>query len=72
MINATSEDFRKRFDMGLECYLAGKWSDSRLHLTEAAKIGKNDGPTKNILNYMKKFDNVAPETWKNYRPLTEK
>lgn len=60
MINSTTDDFKKRFELGLECYLAGKWADSRLHLTEAAKIGKNDGPTKNILNYMKKFEFVAP------------
>lgn len=72
MVNATSEEFRKRFELGLDCYLGGKWADSRLHLMEASKIGKADGPTRNILNYMKKFEFVAPQSWQNYRPLTEK
>lgn len=31
MINASSEDFRKRFEMGLDSYIAGKWSDAKLH-----------------------------------------
>ena len=40
-------------------------------LNEALKYSKNnDGPTNNILNYMKKFDYLVPEGWKNYRPLT--
>ncbi len=44
-----------------------------LSLNEALKYSKtNDGPTNNILNYMKKFDYMVPESWKNYRPLTEK
>ena len=42
-------------------------------LNEALKYSKtNDGPTNNLLAYMKKFDYVVPDTWKNYRPLTEK
>lgn len=42
-------------------------------LYEALKYSKNnDGPTNNILNYMKRFDYMMPESWKNYRPLTEK
>ena len=39
-------------------------------LNEALKYSKIDGPTNNILNYMKKFEYLVPEGWKNYRPLT--
>ena len=42
-------------------------------LNEALKYSKtNDGPTNNLLNFMKKYDYLVPETWKYYRPLTEK
>jgi len=32
----------------------------------------NDGPIKTLMNYMKEFKFVAPESWKGYRELTEK
>jgi hypothetical protein len=72
LIHCLPEDFRKRFDLGVNCYLKGKWGDSRLHLSEALKFHNNDGPTKTLLSYMKKFNYVAPGTWKQYRPLTSK
>ncbi len=30
MVNAVPFDFRLRFDEGVKCYLAGKWSDAKL------------------------------------------
>jgi hypothetical protein len=30
MINCVSEEFRNRFDLGLNCYLSGKWPDAKL------------------------------------------
>lgn len=41
-------------------------------LLEALKYSKGDGPTRNLLNYIKKYDYVCPDNWKEYRPLTEK
>lgn len=41
-------------------------------LCEALKFRNNDGPTKTILNYMKRYNFNAPSDWKNFRPLTSK
>lgn len=30
MIDAVSPEFKKRFDMGLDCYINGKWPDAKL------------------------------------------
>lgn len=30
MVDATSDDFKKRFSTGLEAYLAGKWPDAKM------------------------------------------
>ena len=30
MFGAKSEEFKKRFDLGLECYLNGSWGDAHL------------------------------------------
>lgn len=30
MVDAISPQFRKRFELGLDCYINGKWSDSKL------------------------------------------
>lgn len=30
MVNALPENFYKKFEAGLECYLAGNWPDARL------------------------------------------
>ena len=80
MINSLTPAFRNSFELGVNNYLKGKWGDSRLKylylyhsLCEALKHkGHQDGPTKTLLNYMKKFDFVAPADWKNFRPLTSK
>lgn len=72
MLQSLPEEFRKRFELGVNCYLKGKWGDSRLHLSEALKYRNSDGPTKTLLAYMKKSNFTAPSTWKQYRPLTSK
>ncbi len=30
MVDCLPEDFKKRFELGVKCYLKGKWGDSRL------------------------------------------
>jgi hypothetical protein len=30
MMQSLPEEFRKRFELGVSCYLKGKWGDSRL------------------------------------------
>ena len=41
-------------------------------LSEGLKFRMHDGPSKTLLQYMKKFNFTAPSTWKQYRPLTSK
>ena len=72
LVDAIPVDFRKRFELGVNSYLKGKWGDARLHLSEALKFKNGDGPTKTLLGYMKKFNFAAPADWKQYRALTSK
>lgn len=30
MVDAVSNEFRKRFELGLDCYINGKWADAKL------------------------------------------
>lgn len=66
-------DFLKKSDMAYRNYEAGEWAVGKDMLESLeAMLGRADGPSQTLLNYMKLFNYVAPSTWKGYRELSEK
>jgi len=66
------QEFRSLWEEGLEAYINGNWKRARLMFDRCLVTKENDGPSHTLLNYMKGFDYIAPESWKGYRELTEK
>ena len=58
------EQFYTCYNAGVQAYLQGDWEDARCLLDEAAFYRPCDGPTSQILNYMKKVGPMPPATWR--------
>ena len=56
--------FYHKYNLGIEHYLDGKWRNARELLQEASKIYQGDGPTRQLLQYMKSKNYEAPINWK--------
>ena len=67
-----SELFYSNFEEGLNHYLYGDWEEASNFLYRALYLDNSDGPTKTILEYIKKNEYKAPEDWDGYRVLTSK
>jgi len=67
-----SELFYSNFEEGLNHYLYGDWEEASSFLYRALYLDNSDGPTKTILEYIKKNEFKAPEDWDGYRVLTSK
>ena len=67
-----SELFFSNFEEGLNHYLYGDWEEASNFLYRALYLDNSDGPTKTILEYIKKNEYKAPEDWDGYRVLTSK
>ena len=67
-----SELFYSNFEEGLNHYLYGDWEEASSFLYRALYLDNSDGPTKTILEYIKKNKFKAPEDWDGYRVLTSK
>mmetsp|Transcript_32833 Transcript_32833/g.32060 ORF Transcript_32833/g.32060 Transcript_32833/m.32060 type:complete len:111 (-) Transcript_32833:39-371(-) len=69
-----TQEFFTLFDKGMNCYLNGEWEEARQHfeMVEVLKEVGADYPSKCLLEYMKDFNFVAPDSWDGYRVLTEK
>ena len=63
--------FTPLFEKGFVNYLTGEWPTAKEALQEAQAI-LPDGPSRFLLQYMKRFDYVAPAGWKGFRRLDEK
>jgi len=64
--------FRELFDLGFEYYIKGRWRESREILKAGLKIKKHDGPSRVLVDYMKRYFYVVPHDWKGYRLLADK
>ena len=67
-----SELFYSNFEEGLNHYIYGDWEEASSFLYRALYLDNSDGPTKTILEYIKKNEFKAPEDWDGYRVLTSK
>ena len=64
--------FYRNFEEGLQHYIDGDWEEASTFLYRALYLDNADGPTKTILEYIKKLNYKAPEDWDGYRVLTSK
>jgi class 3 adenylate cyclase len=70
--NQKSSLFYTNFEEGLSHYIDGEWEEAASFLYRALYLDNTDGPTKTILEYMKKLKYKAPDDWDGYRVLTSK
>ena len=64
--------FYSNFEEGLQHYIDGDWEEASTFLYRALYLDNSDGPTKTILEYIKKLNYKAPDDWDGYRVLTSK
>jgi class 3 adenylate cyclase len=69
--NVKPKEFKNNFKKGKDYYLDGDWIKAKIFLSKCLEYC-DDNPAKNLLNYMKEFNFVAPTSWKGYRTLTSK
>ena len=67
-----NETFLNYFDEGFMYYINGDWKEAYEELKNALFLDKNDGPTKTLLRYIKKYNKIAPSEWDGYRKLEAK
>ena len=67
-----SDMFYQYFEDGFNDYIDGEWKEAAQNLEKARYLDKSDGPTKTILDYIKKLHYKAPTNWDGYRVLTSK
>ena len=72
LMNQKSSLFYNNFEEGLSHYIDGEWEEAAAFLYRALYLDNTDGPTKTILEYMKKLKYKAPDDWDGYRVLTSK
>ena len=72
LMNQKSSLFYNNFEEGLSHYIDGEWEEAAAFLYRALYLDNSDGPTKTILEYMKKLKYKAPDDWDGYRVLTSK
>ena len=72
LMNQKSNLFYTNFEEGLSHYIDGEWEEAAAFLYRALYLDNTDGPTKTILEYMKKLKYKAPDDWDGYRVLTSK
>ena len=72
LMNQKSSLFYTNFEEGLSHYIDGEWEEAAAFLYRALYLDNSDGPTKTILEYMKKLKYRAPDDWDGYRVLTSK
>ena len=59
-------EFRRFFRSGIDFYLLGAWDSARMHLERAMEILNEDGPTLEIMAFMKRFGFKKPVWWRGY------
>jgi hypothetical protein len=69
--------FRKTYRIGLEHYLNGNWDVAKESFAKANNMMSDsdtggDGPSMELMNYMKEKNWKCPDNWNGYRPLTKK
>lgn len=65
-------DFKSVFEYGIESYLNGDWAKAKDFFNQALDFRPYDGPTNTIYEFIKSYEFVLPDTWKNCRELVDK
>ena len=53
-------------------YINGDWKEAYTELKNALFLDQNDGPTRTLLRYIKKYNKIAPSDWDGFRKLEAK
>ena len=72
LIDEKSDEFYDAWENAILFYKNGNWEKARKYFEECLKEDKNDGPSKTLYNYIKKFNFKSPNNWKGERELTSK
>jgi hypothetical protein len=56
--------FYKQYNIGIEAYIDGDWEMAEGAMLLAKGYRPTDGPTNQILNYIRSCNMKPPETWK--------
>jgi len=65
-----TEEFFCRFKMAYLNYEAGNWPIAKVMLEETRSLlGLEDGASSALLRFLQLYDNVAPKSWKGFRPF---
>ena len=70
--DSKSEAFLNYFDEGYTQYINGDWDEAYKEFKNALFLDNTDGPTRTLMNYIKRFNKVAPEDWDGFRKLESK
>lgn len=60
--------FLRHFESGVHLYIEGYWPEAKAILQDVERIkGYSDTPTRKLMQFMKQYNYIAPDDWKNHR-----
>jgi class 3 adenylate cyclase len=64
-----SDSFRQQWDKGIQAYIKGDWEKARDIFHETVKLpgGREDGPSKFLINLIDEYGGTKPPNWQEYR-----
>ena len=65
-------EFLSKFIKGFNSYIEGNWMNAMDLFKECLILDPNDGPTKNLSNFISSYNNIKPSSWMGYRILSSK
>ena len=72
LIEEKDETFYESWEKAIKFYKNGNWEKAKIFFEECLKEDSNDGPSKTLYGYIKKFNFKSPSNWKGERELTIK
>ena len=77
------EEFQAKYELGMDCFVAGQWENAKRHFNDAKWICPRDKACEVLLRTMNSTEDdnkyglastpyVAPEGWPGYHMLTNK
>ena len=69
-----TKEFTTKFNIGLQYYFDGKWTEAKRIFEETKTMIPNydDGPSNTLLAVIQENGGSAPKDWNAFRELTEK
>jgi protein involved in temperature-dependent protein secretion len=66
------EDLEREFRKGYLFYISGDWKRAMEQFDKCLKIKPKDGPTNNLVSFIKSEKLRTPYSWRGFRSLNEK